>query len=125
YENKGMFPEAIAETIEGYHLQGSEDAADLFREAKDAAGYHEAKDIIARSDLELLTELTKQKYVSPVDFPRRHARLNEKDEAFEWLEKAFKERSSQLIYIRVLDDFKNMRSDPRFNDLVKRIGLPS
>jgi hypothetical protein len=120
-----MIREAIAETMEAYDLQGNQDAADLFREAKDAAGYQEARSIIARSALESLTELAKQKYVSPMDFARLHARLNEKDQAFEWLEKAFKERSSQLIYIRVMDDFKNLRSDPRFNDLVKRIGLPS
>jgi non-specific serine/threonine protein kinase len=124
YENKGMIREAITETIEAYHLQGNEDAADLFREAKDAAGYQEAKKTIARFELESLAELAKQKYVSPFEFARRRAKLNEKDEAFEWLEKAFRERSAQLIYIRVLNDFKNLRSDPRFADLVNRIGLP-
>jgi tetratricopeptide (TPR) repeat protein len=124
YENKSMIREAIAEMIQAYHLQGSEDAADLFREAKDAAGYQEAKNTNARYELEYLAELAKQKYVSPFEFARLHAKLNEKDEAFEWLEKAFRERSAQLIFIRVMDDFKNLRSDPRFNDLVKRIGLP-
>jgi hypothetical protein len=69
--------------------------------------------------------LAKQKYVSPFEFARLYAKLSEKDKAFEWLEKAYKERSPQIIFIRVMDDFKNLRSDPRFSDLVKRIGLPS
>jgi tetratricopeptide (TPR) repeat protein len=125
YENKGMIREAINETIEAYHLQGNEDAADLFREAKDPKSYQAAKDTIARYALESFKELAKHKYISALEFARRHAKMNEKEEAFEWLEKAYKERSSQLIFIRVLDDFKNLRSDPRFDDLVKRIGLPS
>jgi hypothetical protein len=58
-----MIREAIAETIEAYHLQRNEDAADLYREAKDAAGYQEAKNTVARYSLESLTELAKQKYV--------------------------------------------------------------
>ncbi|HSE42446.1 MAG TPA: tetratricopeptide repeat protein [Acidobacteriota bacterium] len=124
YENKSLIREAIAETIQAYKLQGDEDAADLLSEAKDAAGYQEAKTTIARYTLESLSELAKQKYIPPIEFARLHAKLDEKDEAFRWLEKGFKERSSQLIYIRVIDDFKNLRSDPRFNDLVKRIGLP-
>jgi serine/threonine-protein kinase len=125
YERKGMVQQAIDETVKAYRIQGSDDAADLFAGAKNGIEYQKAKNEIASSELESLSELAKDKYVSPIEFARLHARLDEKDKAFQWLEKAYNERSSQLIFIRVLDDFKNLRSDQRFDDLVKRIGLPS
>ena len=51
--------------------------------------------------------------------------LGEKDMAFEWLEKAYRERSGRLVYIGVERAFDPLRSDPRFQDLVKRIRLPA
>jgi eukaryotic-like serine/threonine-protein kinase len=125
YERKGMLQQAIDETVKAYRIERDDDAADLFAAAKNATEYQKAKNEIARSALESLSELAKDKYVSPIEFARLYARLDEKDKAFQWLEKAYNERSSQLIFIRVLDDFKDLRSDPRFENLVKRIGLPS
>jgi len=53
-----------------------------------------------------------------------HAGLGEKDRAFEWLEKAYQERSDYLIQLKREPAFQNLRGDPRFNELVRRIGLP-
>jgi len=53
-----------------------------------------------------------------------HACLGEGDAAFEWLEKAFQERMAFLIFLKVASYFGSLRGDPRFNDLVKRIGIP-
>jgi serine/threonine protein kinase/tetratricopeptide (TPR) repeat protein len=53
-----------------------------------------------------------------------HARLGEKDAAFEWLEKAFEEHASFLVYLKVHPLFDVLRDDPRFDALVKRIGIP-
>jgi len=53
-----------------------------------------------------------------------HARLGENDAAFEWLEKAFQERVFFLVYFKVHPLFDNLRGDPRFPALVKRIGIP-
>jgi hypothetical protein len=50
--------------------------------------------------------------------------LNEKDHAFESLETAYEERSALLTYLRVEPQLYSLRSDPRFADLVRRIGLP-
>jgi tetratricopeptide (TPR) repeat protein len=52
-----------------------------------------------------------------------HASLGEKDAAFEWLEKAFQERVAFLIFLKALY-LGNLHGDPRFDDLVKRIGIP-
>ena len=53
-----------------------------------------------------------------------YACLNEKDAAFEWLEKAFQEHALFLVYFKVHPIFENLRGDPRFDALVKRIGIP-
>ena len=53
-----------------------------------------------------------------------HAYRNEKDVAFEWLEKAFQEHASFLTYLKILRYFDNLHGDPRFDALVRRIGIP-
>jgi hypothetical protein len=50
--------------------------------------------------------------------------MGEKSEAFEFLEVAYQERVSPLIYLNVMPTFDNIRSDLRFADLLRRIGLP-
>jgi serine/threonine-protein kinase len=52
-----------------------------------------------------------------------YAKLGEQDKAFEWLEKAYERRNSSLPYLAVNPDFDPLRDDPRFDDLLRRIGL--
>jgi tetratricopeptide (TPR) repeat protein len=77
---------------------------------------------------EILHELQRQSktsYVSPYAIATIHAGLGDKDRAFEFLEKAYRERSSDLPYFLKFDlRIDNLRSDPRFQDLVRRVGLP-
>lgn len=53
-----------------------------------------------------------------------YAGLGEKGHAFEWLEKAFVDRSSLLVALRVDPSFGPLRDDPRFKNLLKRMNLP-
>lgn len=53
-----------------------------------------------------------------------YAGLGEKDKAFEWLEKDFQARNGELINIRWAIPYESLRDDPRFKDLLKRMGLP-
>jgi tetratricopeptide (TPR) repeat protein len=53
-----------------------------------------------------------------------YAFLGEKDKAFAYLEKAYEERNGFLIFLNVDPRFDNLRSDPRFSDLVRRVDLP-
>lgn len=50
--------------------------------------------------------------------------LGEKDLAFTWLEKAYEERSFELSFIKAEPRMDGLRSDPRFRDLLRRMGLP-
>ena len=53
-----------------------------------------------------------------------YARLGARDSAFEWLEKAYAEHNPALVHLRENVVFDNLRPDPRFADLLRRIGLP-
>jgi len=75
----------------------------------------------------ILTELhaiSKRRYVSPSCFALVHAGLGEKDQAFEWLEEAVVDRDVWLVWLKAEPRFDRLRSDPRFQDLLRRIGLP-
>jgi hypothetical protein len=50
--------------------------------------------------------------------------LGDLNEAFAWLEKAYEERDPQLTYLKAGRRFEPLRHDPRFRELVRRIGLP-
>jgi hypothetical protein len=54
-----------------------------------------------------------------------HANLKETNEAFCWLDKAFKERSGMLAYVKVDPRVDYLRSDPRFDDLLRRMNFPA
>ncbi len=73
--------------------------------------------------LESLRQYAQSTPVSPLNFAIIYIGLNEKDKAFEWMDKAYNERSPQLIYLKVEPKFDDLRSDPRFTNLLRRIGL--
>ena len=79
----------------------------------------------ARETLEQLQELSKQRYVTPYGVARIHAAMGESDEALHWLESAYRERAAWMVVLKIDPRFDNMRSDPRFDDLVRRMNFPA
>jgi tetratricopeptide (TPR) repeat protein len=76
--------------------------------------------------LRLLAELEKRKsagYVPAGAFVNAYLGLGEIDQAFAWLEQAYKEQSNILQFLKVHPYFDPIRADPRFRDLVRRVGL--
>ncbi len=121
YEFKGMLPEAIAE----FHKAVSATPERVLATAALGRTYALAGQTAqAREILGSLKSLSRQRYVSPFFIAAIHIALGEKDAAFEWLEKAFQERSDLMVYLKVEPRLDPLRSDPRFADLVRRVGLP-
>ena len=69
-------------------------------------------------------ELSKHQYEDPAIIGFIHAAAGEKDQAFAWLEKAFKEKSEAMEYLKTHPMAESLRSDPRYTDLLKRMRLP-
>ena len=69
--------------------------------------------------------MSQERYVSAFLAAGIYVGLGEKDKAFESLEKAYKERSGRLVYLGVERAFDPLRSDLRFQNLVKRMKLPA
>jgi eukaryotic-like serine/threonine-protein kinase len=78
----------------------------------------------AEKMLAALLELSKKKYVTPGAIAATYSILGQKDQAFEWLEKAYQQHSIRMSYLKTDDIFDNIRDDPRFKNLVRRVGLP-
>jgi serine/threonine-protein kinase len=70
-----------------------------------------------------LQTLAKNRYVSPASIGLVYAAMGEKDRAFEWLEKGYEDRSWWMLFMKIDSRFDKLRSDPRFDDLLRRAGL--
>ena len=75
--------------------------------------------------LDELNDSSKRRYVSPYDLALIHIGLGDNDRAFEMLERAYQERSSALSWLKVDPRLDPLRSDPRFANLMSRVGLPA
>jgi serine/threonine-protein kinase len=73
--------------------------------------------------LDLLNNFAAQRYVPAQPFALIYSGLGENDLAFEWLDKAYEEQSSLLIWLKVDPTFDKLRSDPRFSLLLRKMGL--
>ncbi|MBI2994273.1 MAG: tetratricopeptide repeat protein [Gammaproteobacteria bacterium] len=78
-----------------------------------------ALEVIGRLD-----EIAGNAYVSPCHYAAIHAGLGETDRSFEFLEKAVELRSRSMAWLKVAKEFAGMRGDPRFQSLIRRIGIP-
>jgi TolB-like protein/DNA-binding winged helix-turn-helix (wHTH) protein/Tfp pilus assembly protein PilF len=79
----------------------------------------------ARALLEQLLriQLQGQPYLSPLHMALVYAGLGDSENAFRWLDRAFHSHDEWLVYLRVYPEFQSLRSDPRFRDLERRVGL--
>ena len=78
----------------------------------------------ARDKLDLLEGRHRQRTASAYDLALLYAGLNDPVRALDWLEKAYEERSGGLLQVRADPMFDPIRSEPRFENLVRRLGLP-
>ncbi len=123
----GRYEEGIKEHERGEVLGGSspEDAAakaTVLRQAFKRGG----EKAMWQKDLELIFGTSKRpRDQSPGNVASLYALAGDKDSAFKWLDKAYVERDGEDITLLKVDPaFKNLRSDPRFAALLRRMGLP-
>jgi len=76
-----------------------------------------------RRILDQLIEKSRQQYVAADSIAAVYATLGEKDEALRWLERAFEEHSGSFYSYLFRPEFRALRSDPRFADLLRRTGI--
>jgi hypothetical protein len=72
-----------------------------------------------------LQERSKQQYVTPYGIGRIYAALGQKEEAFGWLETGYQQRANWMVLLKVDPLFDDLRSDPRFQDLMRRMNFPA
>jgi tetratricopeptide (TPR) repeat protein len=122
YEGSGQALEAIPEYQKAVELsEGDTDPAAALAHAYAATGRRAE----AQKILHELQRQSETSYVSPYMIATVYASLGEKDETFEFLEKAHQERSSDLPYFLKTDlRMDSLRSDPRFQDLLRRMNFP-
>jgi len=78
---------------------------------------------VYRWNVERASDPSKPGY-APFDAAENSALLGERDAAFRWLEKAYQDHAAQLAELKVEAAFDSLRSDPRFADLLRRVGFP-
>lgn len=119
YERKKMYPQAIAELEKAHALDNNLWVTGFLGYAYAVAGRKQE----AQKILNEMKELGKQRYVPPYSLAFVCAGLDDKDQAFEWLNKAYDSHSG-LAQLKIESVFENLRPDPRFKALLKRINLP-
>lgn len=122
YAQTQMYNEAVVEFQKAVKLSG-EDVELLSARAHFYATLGETGK--AKEVLELLEERSKNTYVPAYLVARVHLGFGDNDRVFEWLNKACDERYGYLAYLNVDPMFDSVRSDARFADLVRRVGLTS
>ena len=121
YERTGMYPQALDEYLKGKKLGGTpEDELTVFRRAFANSGMRG----FLREELKSSVGRSKSSYFDPYWIADLHARLGEKDQAFEWLERAYNQRSHNMAFIDTEPMLDDLHSDPRFQDLLRRMNLP-
>jgi tetratricopeptide (TPR) repeat protein len=119
YEQKGDAERAIAEFQQVIRL----DDAPLYMAALGHVYAASGRREEALGVLDQLRERQQHAHVSPYDFTIIHTALGEREQAFECLEKAFENRSEALVWLKVDPRLDSIRTDPRFINIQRRVGL--
>jgi TolB-like protein/Tfp pilus assembly protein PilF len=120
YEAKGMYDEAVKE----YSISsGLDTVVDVMAKANDVykkSGWN----AYVQFNLEQLVEKAPQRRFPAFLIAMFYAKAGRNDEAIKWLEKGYEERDGRMTKLSVSFEFDGMRSDPRFRELLRRMGLP-
>jgi eukaryotic-like serine/threonine-protein kinase len=120
YEAKGMYDQAFDELVRSYG--GGFVTPEKLAQMKTAYASFGWKGYL-QTELTQLLQQSKQEYVPPSVIAISYARIGQKEEAFAWLERGYQERDFRMRHLKTAFEFDSLRSDPRFDDLLRRVGL--
>jgi Tfp pilus assembly protein PilF len=120
FVQEGKYKEAILELQEAIELSGGNPICSSLLAYVYAKSGSESK---ARNILNDLRKVSDQKQFNAANIALIYASLNERDQAFAWLQKGYEERFNPSVLSRPAFDV--LRSNPRFQDLLRRLGLPT
>jgi TolB-like protein/DNA-binding winged helix-turn-helix (wHTH) protein len=121
YGQRGQTEEAAQESLKVDELFGTDPTK--MAQLKEAIARSGAQGYWSRT-IENYKKAAKSTYVPPVLVAEACVRVGDEACVFEWLEKGFEERDDLMINLNVEPLFDGLRSDPRFKDLVHRVGIP-
>jgi serine/threonine protein kinase/Tfp pilus assembly protein PilF len=121
YEQTGRYKEASEEAKKAVTLSGG---SPYYRASLGHAYAQSGMKVEAEKILEELNEVPQRMYVSPYFLAEIYTGLGENEEAFRWLERAYEERANLLVFLKVEPKVDPLRSDPRFQDLLRRMNFP-
>jgi TolB-like protein/DNA-binding winged helix-turn-helix (wHTH) protein/Tfp pilus assembly protein PilF len=125
YERKGMRAEAINELVTALRFAGKKELAVSVQRKFLSSGYVKAKQTFLSGDLREEQKRYKRGFPGGVAWiAEDYALLGERDKAFEWLGRAVRMRDETLMYLKVDDCLEGLRSDPRFLEIQRRVGIP-
>lgn len=116
----GNHEEAIAEFQKGVELSKGDPVAQAYLARSYALS---GKKDQALAILKELQQLSKEQYVSPAEIAGIYTAFGQANDAFTWLDRAYQERTSALIYLKIDRVYDDLRSDPRFDNLLHRMNL--
>jgi tetratricopeptide (TPR) repeat protein len=119
YRYKNLYEEAFAEAKKAFSLLGEDEVVKAMERGYAESGYRGAMRLAADE----LVARSKQRYVRPTEIARLYADAEEKDQTLHWLQRAYEERDAMLVHLRD-PDWDSLRSDTRFQDLLKRMKYP-
>jgi TolB-like protein/Tfp pilus assembly protein PilF len=120
YAENSRYAEAVTEAQSATRLDDSPFMLALLAQVHALSGNKSQ----AMRVLEDLEELTKKRYVCSYEVATAYVLLREKDRAFRWFDKAVEDRSDCMVMLAVDPRLDSLRSNTRFQDLLRRVGLP-
>ena len=120
YVLQGKLREAVSEARLAQAASAKPGASDAFLAIVLASAGEKAE---ARAMVDSILRLAQERYIPPVRIARIYVALGETDHAFEWLQTAYDTRSDHLLHLNISPYYDNLRADPRFQALLKKIGL--
>jgi eukaryotic-like serine/threonine-protein kinase len=120
YFRTGRYREAAAAAREYFRGAGDGEFVDLLGEGESGAAYRSGM----RHTGDAMAERSATRHIPALRVARMYAHAGDSDAAIAWLERAFANHESPLLRLDVVWDWVDLRADPRFQDLRRRIGLP-